>query len=112
MKGFEDVEDVRPQCGGEEVICFVWTTGAEDVGVELHDAADARTLVVFLSATQVLSILELRVFTYNRPMIKIRETPISLRRDICCRRNCVIGRISRTKSATALMVPKIMKTAL
>ncbi len=60
MRGFEDVEDVRPQCGGEEVICLVWTAGADDVGVELHDAADARTLIVSLSATRVLSMLEMR----------------------------------------------------
>ena len=33
------------------MVCFVWTAGAEDVGVELHDAADARTLVVSLLAT-------------------------------------------------------------
>ena len=78
----------------------------------MHDAADARTLVVSLSATQFVSMLELRVFTYNRPMIKIKKTPISLRRDICCRRTCIIGIISRPKSATALMVPEIMKTAL
>ena len=107
-----ELEHVRPQCGGEEVICFVWTAGAEDIGVEAHDAADARTLVVSLSATQVLFMLELRVFTYNRPMIKIKSTPISLRHDICARHTCVSGRISRTKSATALMVPEIMKTAL
>ena len=94
------------------MICFVWTAGAEDVGVEVHDTADARTLVVSLSATQLVSMLELRVFTYNRPMIKIKETPIALRRDICCRRSCVIGRISRIKSVTTLMVPEIMKTAL
>ena len=71
-RGFEDGEDVRPQCGREEVIYFVWTAGAEDVGVELHDAADARTLVVFLSATQVLSKLQSRILTYNRPRIKIK----------------------------------------
>ena len=94
------------------MICFVWTAGAEDVGVELHDAADACTLVVSLSATWVLCMLELRGFTYNRPMIKMKETPISLRRDICCRRSCVIGRISRIKSVAALMVPETMKTAL
>lgn len=106
------MEDIRPECGGEEVICFVWTAGAEDISVEAHDTADARALVVSLSATQVLSMLGPRFFTYNRPMIKIKETPISLRRDICCRRSCVIGRISRIKSVTALMVPEIMKTAL
>ena len=94
------------------MICFVWTAGAENVGVEVHDATDARAVVISLSATQLVSMLELRVFTYNRPMIKIKETPISLRRDICCRRSCVIGRISRIKSVTALMVPEIMKTAL
>ena len=46
MRGFEIVEDVRPQCGGEEAICFVSTAGAEDIGVEVHDAADARTLLL------------------------------------------------------------------
>ena len=40
------------------MVCFVWTTGAEDVGVELHDAADARTLVGSLSATRVLLIFD------------------------------------------------------
>ena len=44
------------------MICFVWTACAEDVGVELHDAANARTLVVSLSAFWGLSILELRTF--------------------------------------------------
>ena len=60
MRGFKNVEDVRPQSGGEEVICFVWTASAEDVVVELHDAADARTLIVSLSATRILSMLEVR----------------------------------------------------
>ena len=94
------------------MICFVGTAGAEDVGVELHDAADARTLVVSLSATHVLFMLELKGFTYNRPMMKIKETPIFLRRDICWRRTCVNGRISRLKSVTELMVPETMKATL
>ena len=41
------------------MICFVGTASTEDVGVELHDAADACTLVVSLSATRVLSLFEL-----------------------------------------------------
>lgn len=94
------------------MICFVWTASAEDVGVDLHDAADARTLVVSLSVNQVPSMLELSIFTYNTPTIKIKATPISLRREICCRRSCVIGRISKIKSETALMIPETMKTAL
>lgn len=94
------------------MVCFVWTAGAENIGVELHDTADARTLVVSLSATRVLSMLEVRVITYNRPRIKIKVTPIPLRRDICCRRICVNGRISRRKSATVLMVPEVMNKLL
>ena len=93
------------------MICFVWTASAEDVGVELHDAADARTLIVCVSYPDPIG-ARTEGFTYNRPMIKIKETPICLRRDICCRRSCVIGRIIRIKSATTLMVPETMKTAL
>ena len=52
-----------------------------------------------------------RIFTYNRPRTRIKETPISFRRDICCRRICVIGRISRIKSAIVLMVPEVMNKA-
>ena len=94
------------------MVCFVWTPGAEDVGVELHDAADACTLVMSLSATWFLLMLALRVFTYNRPMMKMKETLIFLRCEIFCRRTCVIGRISSIKSATVLMVPEVMKKAL
>ena len=94
------------------MICLICTAGAEDIGVHVHDAADARTLVVSLLATQVLLIFGLRVFTYNRPMVKMRSTLISLPCDICARHTCVSGTISRTKSATTLTVPEIMKTAL
>ena len=58
---FEDVEDVRPEGGGEEVVGFVWTVGAADVCVELHDAADAGTSVVSPSAIWVLFMLQLRL---------------------------------------------------
>lgn len=44
--------------------------------------------------------------------MKRAETPNFLRCESFCRRICVIGRISRIKSATVLMVPEVMKKAL